>query len=369
MPRRPPAVARVLERVTATAREHGMFSPGDTVLVMVSGGPDSMCLLHSLHLLRRLFRIELAVFHFDHGLRPDSGKDAAYVRRAAARLGVPFLVRSAAGAPERGQSVEAWARTIRYAGAVAAMHEVGAGRVAVGHTLDDQAETVLIQLVRGSGLQGVAGIRPANRRFVRPLIDVRRSEVEAFCRALRLRPRLDATNADTRFLRNAIRLEGLPALERATGRDVKGPIARAARLLQRDLDRLGPPPPPEASSKDWEQVDDGYHLFLDRLAEDSLRHRVVAGLLRHLDAPVTEAAIDSVLDVANGRPGRRRDLGGGLIAVRDREYVRLSRTSPGVGDEAPTRAGKGNSDGSADRISRRTARRGSGRVAPRPHAP
>src|SRR5436190_3511899 len=97
MARRPPSVARVLERVTATVREHEMFAPGDLVLVMVSGGPDSTCLLSSLHLLRRLLRIRPMAMHFDHGLRPDSPKDAEYVRRLATRLRLPFVLRSAAG--------------------------------------------------------------------------------------------------------------------------------------------------------------------------------------------------------------------------------------------------------------------------------
>ena len=170
MASRPPAVARVLERVTATAREHGMFGPGQLVMVMVSGGPDSLCLLHSLHLLRRLLKIKLTVVHVDHRLRPDSAKDAAYVRRAAEKLGVPFVLRSAAGAPPKGESVEAWARTVRYAAATDAAQVAGADRIATGHTLDDQAETVLIQLVRGAGPHGVAGIRPAGRQMVRPLI-------------------------------------------------------------------------------------------------------------------------------------------------------------------------------------------------------
>ena len=101
MARRPPAVARVLQRVTATAREHEMFSPGDRVLVAVSCGPDSTCLLHSLSMLRRLFKIELEVFHFDHKLRPDSGKDAQYVKRMAAKLNLPFHLRVAETKPAK----------------------------------------------------------------------------------------------------------------------------------------------------------------------------------------------------------------------------------------------------------------------------
>jgi tRNA(Ile)-lysidine synthase len=327
--RRPAAVARVLERVTATVREHDMFGPGDLAMVMVSGGPDSTCLLHSLHLLRRLLKIDLAVVHVDHRLRPDSGKDAVYVRRMAAGLELPFVLRTATAAPERGDSVEAWARTIRYAAATDAAREAGAARVAVGHTLDDQAETVLIQLVRGAGPQGIAGMRPAAPHVVRPLIDVRRDEVEAFCRALRLRPRRDPTNADTRLLRNSIRLEVLPTLERVSGRDVKGPIARSARLLQQDLDRYGPAVTPEAGASVAERVDDGMLLFLHRFPDEAFQARLVASLLRELGAPVSEASIQAVLSLSTGRPGRRRDLGGGLIAVREREYIRIARTSPG----------------------------------------
>jgi len=112
--RRPPAVARVLQRVTATARRHQMFVTGSRVLVGVSGGPDSLCLLHSLLRLRRLLRIEPCCFHFDHGLRDGSERDAAYVRAQARKLGVEFLLRRAGDKPPRGASVEAWAREQRY---------------------------------------------------------------------------------------------------------------------------------------------------------------------------------------------------------------------------------------------------------------
>src|SRR5437764_14993842 len=101
---RPPAVARVLERVTQAARQHEMFSSGDRVLVAVSGGPDSTCLLHSLHMLSRLLQVEIEVFHFDHRLREDSGQDAAYVRRTAEKLGVSFHLSEAEDRPAAGES-------------------------------------------------------------------------------------------------------------------------------------------------------------------------------------------------------------------------------------------------------------------------
>jgi tRNA(Ile)-lysidine synthase len=238
--RRPPAVARVLERVTRTARQHDLFEPGDVVLVAVSGGPDSVCLLYALWHLRRLLKIRLEVFHFDHRLRPGSQADAAYVRALARRLGLSAHVREAAGAPSRGESVEAWATAARGRAADDVRASVGARVVAEGHTLDDQAETVLLNLIRGGGLEAVAGIRPGGvgSDRVQPLLDVERSEVEAFCRALHLRPRRDPMNEDPRRLRNAIRISVLPAMERATGREVRRPIARSADLLREDGSEL-----------------------------------------------------------------------------------------------------------------------------------
>jgi hypothetical protein len=179
-------------------------------------------------------------------------------------------------------------------------------------------------------------MRPAGRLLVRPLIDVRRTEVEACCRALRLRPRRDPTNADTSHLRNALRLEAIPALERATGRDVRGPIARSARLLRQDLDRFGPAADPRVPDHAWERTEDGYLLFLRRFPDEAFHARLVAAVLRELGASVTEKRIAAVLDLDRGRPGRRRDLGAGLLAVRDREYSRLSRTSPGVPEGRPS---------------------------------
>ncbi len=128
MPRRPPAVARVLERVTKTVREHEMFGPGDLVLVACSGGPDSVCLLYSLWHLRRLFKIRLAVFHFDHKLRPDSAKDAAYVRNLAERLMLPVYLRTAEDGPSKGVSVEAWATVARMSAANDVRREIGGKR-------------------------------------------------------------------------------------------------------------------------------------------------------------------------------------------------------------------------------------------------
>ena len=325
--RRPPAVARVLERVTKTAREHEMFTPGDAVLVACSGGPDSTCLLYALHHLRRLLKIRLAIFHFDHRIRSDSAKDADYVRRLADRLKLPFHLRTAEDAPRQGESVEAWARAARSLAGEVVSDEIGARRLAEGHTLDDQAETVLMALLRGGDLHALVGIRPVLGAQVQPLLDVTRQDVEAFCRSLGLRPRLDPTNRDTRMLRNALRLRGIPALERATGRQIRGPIARTADLLrpvEEEWLRVARPPQEIGGS------DDAYRLRAELLTglSPSIAREAIRTVLHGLGVPAAQESIDAVLDLAVGRTGRRRDLPNGLKARREREYVSLSRTSP-----------------------------------------
>jgi len=327
--RRPPAVARVLERVTATAREHEMFLPGQTVLVCVSGGPDSVCLLESLVRLRRLFKIRLEVFHLDHRLRPDSAKDAAYVKRLAERNRLPCHVRVAAMRPAKGESVEAWARAQRLWHVRAVQLEAGAERIARGHTVDDQAETIVMALMRGGGLRSLAGIEPVLGPQVEPLIDVTRSEVEAFCRALRLRPREDPTNGDARYLRNAIRLKILPEMERWSRRDVRAPLARTAALLRAD-ERVLSQLAGDATERVVDEAPDGFDLDAAELLTlpRPVAARVVRDTLWRARVFATEGSIDAVLDLAAGRAGRSRDLGLGSTARRDRGYVHLSRPSP-----------------------------------------
>ena len=293
-----------------------------------------MCMLHSLVLLRRLFKVHLSVFHFDHRLRTGSEADAAYVSRAAAKLGLPFHLHVAGSAPGRGESVEDWAHRARLWALARAMRDEGATKGAIAHTLDDQAETLLIGLVRGGGLDAVAGIRPAHGPHVRPLIGVSREDVEAFVRALHLRPRTDPTNRDTRLLRNAIRLKAIPALEKAAGREVGASLARTASLLRADADELEHQAS-LASAEFVEEEPSGLAISVKGLGSvpRPIAARVARAAIYRMGALPSAEAIDAVLDLAVGRPGRRRDLAGGLLVSRDREYVHLSSPESRHGEE------------------------------------
>jgi tRNA(Ile)-lysidine synthase len=323
--RRPPAVAKVLERAAASIRDHELMLPGQTVVLAVSGGPDSVCLLETMVRLRRQLKVGLVVAHVDHHARPGSGADASYVRRLATRHALPFELRSVSAAASGG-SKEARMRMLRRQELIGVMRDAGAERIATAHTRDDDAETVLLRLLVGSGLTGASGIRHRVGPFVRPLLDVGRDEVEAFCGALRLRPRRDPTNDDPAFaLRNALRLKGIPALERALHRNVRGPLARSAALLAADdaeLTRQALAAVPDV----MDERPDGIALDADGLLglPSVLAARVVAQAAFRLGKTTTRADIDAVLDLARGRAGRRRSLTGGIVARRERSTVHLS---------------------------------------------
>jgi len=205
----------VLQRIAQTIARHRMFEPGQKVGVAVSGGGDSVCLLHVLLELAPQWDLHLSVLHLDHGLRGgESRADAEFVRDLAARLGLPFCLRETPVA-QSPDNLEQAARQAR----LAFFRETVAGgaveRVATGHTRSDQAETVLFRFLRGSGTAGLAGIRPLTAEgIVRPLIEIERSEVRQFLLERGIAWREDSTNASLRFARNRLRRELLPQIAR-----------------------------------------------------------------------------------------------------------------------------------------------------------
>ena len=218
-----------------------LLRPGDRVLVAVSGGPDSVCLAHFLARLSERRPLRLSLVHFDHGLRASSGADARFVRRLAGSLGLPVAtirlpVRAAARRERRG--IEDAGRTLRYRALARLARSERANKVATGHQLDDQAEQVLLHLLRGASLKGLAGI-PRRRclapgvEVVRPLMCLQRSEVMDYLAYHRLPFRRDPSNRSLRFLRNWVRLRVIPLLESKNPRvreRLAGLAAEVARL-------------------------------------------------------------------------------------------------------------------------------------------
>jgi len=222
--------------VERTIRRHAMLVGGESVLVAVSGGADSVALMHALATLAPAWRLRLHVLHVDHGLRPEAARDADFVRGLGTRLGVPVDV--ATVRVNRHGSLEAEARVARYAAFAAAADRLGTDRVALGHTADDQAETVLMRVLEGSGVRGLAGIPPVRGRLVRPLIERRRTEIVKALREVGLGWIEDLSNHDPKFLRNRVRHELLPWLARAYNPEVAAALVRVAALARGAVDAL-----------------------------------------------------------------------------------------------------------------------------------
>lgn len=224
-----PVIARVIE----TVERFRMFQTGQRVGVGVSGGADSVCLLHVLFDLAPRWNLHLSVLHLDHRLRgEESSEDARFVERMAAELGLPFCLAEAdvSGlARERGENLEQCARDERRRFFAGFLTSGVLDRVAVGHTRSDQAETVLFRFLRGAGTAGLAGIRPVTKDgLVRPLIGVERAAIEQFLRDRKIAWREDSTNATLDFARNRIRHELLPALEREWNPAIRETLAHTA---------------------------------------------------------------------------------------------------------------------------------------------
>ncbi len=238
----------VLKAIESELETLGVLLPGEGVLVGVSGGGDSVCLLHGLVSLG----VPVIAAHLDHGLRRSSWADGRYVLRLAASLGVPAVAqRIEPGSLEAGPgSLEDHARKARYRFLASVARDYACRTIAVGHTQDDQAETVLMHLLRGSGTRGLRGMRPACRlddvtgepqdadlRLVRPLLGVPRETTLAYCRERRLAIRTDPTNEQTVFLRNRVRLELLPLLA-TYNPAIRQTLARTADVLAGDAQAL-----------------------------------------------------------------------------------------------------------------------------------
>jgi len=226
---------------------HHLLDAGDTVVVGVSGGPDSLALLHILRRMSPVLNLKLHVAHLNHGLRgAEAVADAAFVAEVARRWELPLhqkTISVAQIARQQKKSVEDAARIARYTFLAAVAQKTSARKIAVGHHADDQSETVLLHFLRGAGLDGLRGMRPAApvpvvadaaATLIRPLLETTRADIEAYCREHHLSPRLDTSNTDGAFTRNRVRHQLLPALE-AFNPNIRAALRRTAALMQADF--------------------------------------------------------------------------------------------------------------------------------------
>jgi len=314
-----------------------MLQEGDHLLAAVSGGPDSIALLRVLIMLSPEYRLKLTVAHLNHGLRGiEADGDEDFVRRLCAETGIPCVCRKSdihslrAG---HGGSLEEVAREERYRFLEETANSCGAGKIATGHHCDDQAETVLINLVRGTGLEGLKGIAPVrNGRIIRPLLDVSMSEITNFLEKEGLTYRTDSSNLTPFFLRNRIRNDLLPSLRKDYNPQIVKGLCQTADIMRRDDEYLQ-----EAVRKtlsNWGVVPGGEEITLPLTSVQglpvALQRRIIKvlteGSLKVGAAGIAYCHINAVLDLAlNPRCVASLDLPRGIRIEKKRGTLLIGR--------------------------------------------
>ena len=319
-----------VKHVQAALRDSAMLSEGDRVLTAVSGGPDSVCLLHIVCALK--FPVEAA--HFDHQTRGgESAADAEFVRALANKIGIPFHIESRPIAEEcegLEDSFEQHARRARYEFLVRTAKARGCAAIATGHHAGDLAETVLMRVLRGTTASGLAGIPPVRVadgvRIVRPLINCTREEILAYLSVHDLSYRIDRTNEDPRYVRNKVRHDLLPYLAREYNPRIRAALIRLSESVRCENDFLS-----AAAETAFEEC--GSAEGIDRLSfaelHPALQRRVILILAwRHgIDCPF-ERVCDAAEFVAAAATGARFDLGEGLQLVKGRAHTQVVREPP-----------------------------------------
>jgi tRNA(Ile)-lysidine synthase len=322
---------KLLERVVETIRRQRLFEPAHHVLVAVSGGPDSVALLALLHELAPSWRLTLSAAHFNYGLRgQESDDDAEFVAHLCRRLGIRLITRRLAlplRLGRRGGSLQERAREARYR----ALKEIGDGlsadRIALGHTADDQAETVLMWMLRGTATTGLGGMPPIRQGlFVRPLLGVRRADLLAYLEDRHLTYRVDSSNERAVYFRNRIRRELLPVITRLAPQAVDA-IGRLAEVLREEntcLEKYAA----ESLARLVKTAAEGT-LSVDRngllALPTALQRRVVRSMISQTNAigkPPSFGAVNAVLErVVQGRSGAALTVRGARVAREDDRVV------------------------------------------------
>ncbi len=322
----------IVAQVKETIDDHKLLRKSERVIVGVSGGPDSVVLLYILNALRYELGITLHVAHLNHRLRKDAWLDQRFVEKLCDRWKLSLTARSLKKSDfQKNGSQEEIARDYRFQFFMDVAKKQDAKVIALGHTQDDLAETVLMRVIRGTGLMGMRGILPRRQingfRFIRPLLDIPRLEIERFLKKEKLSFRIDSSNTDLKFFRNKIRRELIPNLEKSYNHRIKEVLAHLADVLAGDYDYLE-----EQSKKILTKLVASQSPVAIKLKLSLLQktHRALQRMLIRLSIErlrgdlnqLTFGHLSEIEDLIQHRPtGSVVHLPGGLSASRDKNCL------------------------------------------------
>jgi len=325
-------VKDILKKIEQTLSRHHMLEYGNRVLVAVSGGPDSVVLLDALDRLKEAFSLALVVAHFDHSLRPeDDERETRFTASLAASKNIPFTTQKALSPPgRRGMSLEEEARDLRYEFLDHAGKAHGAQKIALGHTLDDQAETVIMRLLRGSGPTGLSGIPPVrDHHIIRPLIEITRREIEDYIACRGLQYITDPSNVQTKHLRNRIRLDLLPHLKTYQPGIVEI-LGRTAGIMRDETQWM------ETEAERWiaafvEVLEtEAYLVPLKALGvlAAAFQNQVIRQIIKRVQGGLRRISLrhmDAIKRLSNGRPQGTLNLPNGVMVKRSYDTLLIAK--------------------------------------------
>ncbi|MGB9891035.1 tRNA lysidine(34) synthetase TilS [Thermodesulfovibrio yellowstonii] len=231
----------IIKKVKQTIEKYNMLSVGDHVLVGLSGGPDSVCLLQILNILKSSYKLKISAAYIDHELRPDDvPKEIEFCKKLCESLNIPFYVQSINVkdfAKKEKISIQEAARILRYAALDQISININAHKIAVAHNADDQAETVIMRLLRGAGPAGLSGIPPVRKKIIRPLIEIERTEIERFLSEKNISYIIDPSNESMKYLRNKIRKTLMPVIKTVSPKATKI-ISKTADIIREENDYI-----------------------------------------------------------------------------------------------------------------------------------
>jgi tRNA(Ile)-lysidine synthase len=285
-------VQQLIKKVTEYIEEHSMLQYGDKILVALSGGPDSICLLHMLEQLKETYNIQLYAAHVNHCLRGDESEgDEKYVKSFCDKVGIPLYIKRVdinKYAKEKNLSSETAGREVRYSFFKELMIQLNGNKVALAHNANDQAETLLMRIMRGTGIDGLKGILPVRDNiFIRPILCLNRSEIECYCEENNLKPRIDSSNLENIYNRNKVRLELIPYIQKNFNPDIIKTLNRFAELATVDSNFIE------------ELAEEKYNIFAKKLENKVVLEEHVFGEKEAVLSRIIRKAIINLLGTVN----------------------------------------------------------------------
>jgi tRNA(Ile)-lysidine synthase len=324
----------IIDQIRNAMSMHRLVPYGGSVIVGVSGGPDSTALLHVLFGLRHELGIKIIVAHFNHRLRRESSRDEKFTAALAEQFQLKFQCERAKSRPPKTGSLEDWARRQRFDFLIRAAAKHKADAVALAHTADDLAETVIMRVLRGSGLLGLKAMGEsrdmAQVSFIRPMLSVTKKEVLGYLKGHRLNFCTDATNAKMDFFRNKIRLKLLPLLEKEYNANITHALVNLSKTAGEDYEFLA-----AQARTVWNKVvirssSDSAHIQMDlkklRQSHPAMRRIVIRMAYEYLKGDLNQLTFEHVqtIELLMFEPSGRVDLPAGIIVEKTKEHLCLS---------------------------------------------